>query len=282
LEVNTNIPNNAERPVTDSAPPDTVQGIPTAAIVEELQRVLASVPFRRSKRLRHFLEFTVNRALRGEVDGLKEYSIGVEVFGKPETFDPRLDSIVRVEARRLRAAVERHYFTDGAESEIVILLRPGTYAPIFRKRSSLTTMERIGQPRSSQMLVLVGDTTALENIRENLSEKVGLVQAKAGRAAMENVAGLDAIRAMCGEMGVPVFYVGTSEQTAEPATSMRAGEDITPPPRTQLHYGLQARNDIVTRLRGILSHLQQNLRIPPFRKQLRAPFAPANNCDSPL
>jgi hypothetical protein len=165
--------------------------------------------------LRHFLEFTVSKAMRGEVDGLKEYSIGVEVFAKPDTFDPRLDSIVRVEARRLRAAVERHYATDGAASEIVILFRPGTYAPTFRKRSSLTTMERISQPRSSQMLVLVGDSTALESIRHDLSETVGLVQAKAGMAAAQSVAGLAGVQTLGGELGVPVFYVGKS--ITEPA-----------------------------------------------------------------
>jgi hypothetical protein len=196
-------------PVTDPPMPETVQEIPTAAVVEELQRVLGSVPFRRSRRLRHFLEFTVHKAMRGEVDGLKEYSIGVEVFAKPDTFDPRLDSIVRVEARRLRAAVERHYATDGAASEIVILFRPGTYAPTFRKRSSLTTMERISQPRSSQMLVLVGDSTALESIRHDLSETVGLVQAKAGMAGAQSVAGLAGVQTLGGELGVPVFYVGT-------------------------------------------------------------------------
>jgi hypothetical protein len=204
-------------PVTDSPMPFTVDEIPTAAVLDELQRVLGSVPFRRSRRLRHFLEFTVNKAVRGEVDGLKEYSIGVEVFAKPETFDPRLDSIVRVEARRLRAAVERHYSTDGSESEIVILFRPGTYAPTFRKRSSLTTMERISQPRNSQMLVLVGDSSALESIRQDLSEKVGLVQAKAGMAAAQSVAGLAGVQALGGEMGGPVFYyVGKSQPITEP------------------------------------------------------------------
>jgi hypothetical protein len=203
-------------PVMDPPIPEADREIPTASVHEELQRVLGSVPFRRSRRLRHFLEFTVSKAMRGEVDGLKEYSIGVEVFSKPDTFDPRLDSIVRVEARRLRAAVERYYATDGAASDIVILFRPGTYAPTFRKRNSLTTMERISQPRNSQMLVLVGDSTALESIRHDLSETVGLVQAKAGLAAAQSVAGLAGVQSVGGELGVPVFYVGTRPIT-EPA-----------------------------------------------------------------
>ncbi|HUS05079.1 MAG TPA: hypothetical protein VMZ52_02195 [Bryobacteraceae bacterium] len=189
--------------------PEVVQGIATSAILEELQRLACSVPFRRSRRLRSFLEFTVQKVLRGELDGLKEYSIGVEVFNKPESFDARLDSIVRVEARRLRAAVERYYSTDGADSEIMIRFRPGSYAPTFRERSSLTPLEQSGKLTNgtSQMLVLVGDSHVLNGIRQDLSEKIGLLQTEIGLAA----AGFGTSRSLTGEFTVPVFYVGQQQ-----------------------------------------------------------------------
>ena len=75
---------------------------------------MCSTPlFRRKPRVRSFLEYTVRQTLDQQHAKLKEYSIAVEVFGRPEGFDPRLDSIVRVEARRLRSTVELYYDQEG-------------------------------------------------------------------------------------------------------------------------------------------------------------------------
>src|SRR5688572_18797552 len=92
---------------------DVMQLVP-----EQLERVINSTIFKRSRRLRHFLRFAVEQTLRGRPEVLKEYSIGLEVFGKPETFDPRLDSIVRVEARRLRLMVDRYYASEGRHDPV--------------------------------------------------------------------------------------------------------------------------------------------------------------------
>src|SRR5689334_4313067 len=72
-------------------------------VMAQLQKMLQSPIFARSRRLRKFLRFTVTQTLANQQERLKEYSIGLEVFDKPESFDPRMDSIVRVVARRLRA-----------------------------------------------------------------------------------------------------------------------------------------------------------------------------------
>ena len=61
-----------------------------------------------------FLRLTVERALAGQSDELKEYLIGVEVFDRKQSYDPRVDPIVRVEARRLRAKLKAYYEGDGA------------------------------------------------------------------------------------------------------------------------------------------------------------------------
>ena len=70
---------------------------------------------------------------------LKEYSIAVEVFHRPDDFDPRLDSIVRVEARRLRATVERYYETEGTQDRTIIRYRRGNYIPAFETREAGST-----------------------------------------------------------------------------------------------------------------------------------------------
>src|SRR3954471_2106486 len=78
-------------------------------IVAQLDRILSSKAFRQADRLKRFLTFTVNETLAGRGEQLKEFVIGVEVFSKGPSFDPRSDPIVRVQARRLRAQLARYY-----------------------------------------------------------------------------------------------------------------------------------------------------------------------------
>jgi hypothetical protein len=69
----------------------------------QLDRLLASSVFANAGRMSRFLKFVVEQTLAGEGERLKEYVIGVEVFDRDASYDPRLDSIVRVEAARLRS-----------------------------------------------------------------------------------------------------------------------------------------------------------------------------------
>ena len=68
--------------------------------------------------------------------------IGVQVFGKEETFDPRTDPIVRVQARRLRAKLVRYYREEGRADETVIELPKGGYAPVFKQRDTPVLIKR--------------------------------------------------------------------------------------------------------------------------------------------
>ena len=77
-------------------------------IQAQLERILNSSTFREAGRLKRFLQFIVEEALGGRADQLKEYVVGVQVFDKKDSFDPRTDPIVRVQARRLRAMLERY------------------------------------------------------------------------------------------------------------------------------------------------------------------------------
>jgi tetratricopeptide (TPR) repeat protein len=90
--------------------------------------------FLRSPQLVAFLRYVVESTLRGKRDRIKAYTIGVEVLRRDIKFDPQLDPIVRVEATRLRRAIERYYATAGASSPIVIDLPRGSYVPTFRRR----------------------------------------------------------------------------------------------------------------------------------------------------
>jgi len=99
-----------------------------------MERILRSHTFVHSHRIRRFLQFVVEEALRGRQHRLKEYVIGMEVFGRQESFDPRVDSIVRVEARRLRSKLEEYYANNPEPSDTATLricIRKGSYVPLF-------------------------------------------------------------------------------------------------------------------------------------------------------
>lgn len=102
----------------------------------QLKRVLASEAFVSSTRLQRFLRFVVERSLAGEGGELKEYAIGIGVFDRDEQYDPRIDSIVRVEAGRLRTKIDEHYNGAGASDDLVIRIPRGTYAPVFERRQN--------------------------------------------------------------------------------------------------------------------------------------------------
>jgi serine/threonine-protein kinase len=99
----------------------------------QLARMLASEKFSRG-RLGAFLQYVVEETLAGRKDQLKESVIGVQVFQREADYDPRLDPIVRVEARRLRQRLEQYYGDEGASDPVVIELPKGGYSPEFRSK----------------------------------------------------------------------------------------------------------------------------------------------------
>ncbi len=113
-------------------PPATAAGISAESIRAELDRILSSPSFSGAENHIRFLRFVVEETLQGRGNHLKEYLVGVEVFSRGPSFDPRLDSIVRVEARRLRARLAGYYQTAGAARAVVIEFRKGSYSPVFR------------------------------------------------------------------------------------------------------------------------------------------------------
>src|SRR5712692_2489933 len=99
---------------------------------KELERVLVSPGFARNERLSRFLRFAVERHLAGTDSELKESLIAIEVFGRKPDYDPKLDSIVRSEAARLRARLVEYYAGEGSGDAVIIELPKGGYAPVLR------------------------------------------------------------------------------------------------------------------------------------------------------
>jgi adenylate cyclase len=107
------------------------------SIREQLCRILGSGDFDASKRNRRFLEYIVEETLEGRADRIKAYNIATTVFGRDASFDPQADSIVRIEAGRLRRSLERYYLTAGGMDPIQITIPPGSYVPAFEAVQSV-------------------------------------------------------------------------------------------------------------------------------------------------
>ncbi len=110
--------------------------ISAESVRTQLRKILSSAAFARSGRLARFLNFTVEQILEGNGNNLKEFVIGVEVFDKNEKYDPRMDPIVRVEARRLRDKLRKYYATDGREDPLYIDFPTGGYVPVVKTRDA--------------------------------------------------------------------------------------------------------------------------------------------------
>jgi hypothetical protein len=106
-------------------------GVSTEEAKAELQAVLESSGFVRSPRLSRLLVFLCSKYLAGEADQIKEYSIGVEVLGRPESFDPANDAAARVEVHRLRRKLQQFYESEGASRKLRIVIPVGHYVPAF-------------------------------------------------------------------------------------------------------------------------------------------------------
>lgn len=119
---------------------------PSSALVDaELDRLAASQAFRRAARHLRFLRHLIDLTLAGDLARLREIALGIEVFMRaPARFDPRSDTIVRVEARRLRQKLERYYAEEGVDARLEFQLPVGGYAITFRRRhDELAARQRI-------------------------------------------------------------------------------------------------------------------------------------------
>jgi len=129
--------------------------VPADAVRSELDRILASKGFQNAGRLSRLLRYVTEKTLSGESEQLKEYVVGVEVFDRDASYDPRVDSIVRVEAGRLRARLDEYYANDGAARELRITLPKGGYVAQFTP-SSPETAKPPATRRFAPLILLTG------------------------------------------------------------------------------------------------------------------------------
>lgn len=112
---------------------------------EELKAVLDSPQFRHAPSLGHLLSYLCQKRFSGDTSQVKEYSIGVEVFRRGESFDQEEDSIVRVGVNRLRKRLAEYYAAEGASHRIQITIPVGQYVPEFRPAPAVSP-DRAGTP----------------------------------------------------------------------------------------------------------------------------------------
>ncbi|MCX6627682.1 MAG: hypothetical protein NTW28_08645, partial [Candidatus Solibacter sp.] len=101
------------------------------SVNDQVARITQSPPLVSSPSLCRFLRYIVQETLAGRALGIKEQVLGLEVFDRGQDFNPRLDPIVRVQARNLRSRLAVYYAGPGTADPIRIELPKGTYVPVF-------------------------------------------------------------------------------------------------------------------------------------------------------
>lgn len=108
-------------------------------ILAQVERVAASHALRESESLRKLLSYLTRHALDHPGEPIKEYQIATEVLGRQSDFDPQLNSMVRVQAGRLRTKLTEYYSDEGSDDPILVDFPKGTYALHFRERKPPAT-----------------------------------------------------------------------------------------------------------------------------------------------
>ena len=106
-------------------------GLDAGSAREQVERLVKSKTFETSEVHRRLLQYLAEKTLSGEADRLKEYIIGLEAFGKPDTYDTKQDSIVRLQVGRLRQKLAAYYQTEAAGDPVVVSLPKGAFKLVF-------------------------------------------------------------------------------------------------------------------------------------------------------
>jgi hypothetical protein len=107
----------------------------------QIQRIVQSKTFRTSEVHRNLLTYLADKSLAGDSDSLKEYTVGLDVFSKPDSYDPRQESTVRMHVARLRQKLSEYYRTEGIDDPIFVDLPKGGFRVTFEPRPAITATE---------------------------------------------------------------------------------------------------------------------------------------------
>jgi len=120
----------------------------------QIQRILQSKALRTSEVHRNLLVYLAEKSLEGAADGLKEYTVGLDVFGKPVSFDPRQESAVRMHVGRLRQKLAEYYRTEGAGDPVIVDLPKGGFKMTFEPRPVPIARAQDFRPMRRSVLLL--------------------------------------------------------------------------------------------------------------------------------
>ena len=120
----------------------------------QVRRILESRAFRTSEVHRNLLNYLAEKSLSGEADSVKEYTVGLDVFAKPSSYDPRQESVVRMHMARLRQKLAEYYRTEGVDDPVIVDLPKGAFKVTFEPRPTPVEPEPsaapiLPQPRSN-------------------------------------------------------------------------------------------------------------------------------------
>jgi hypothetical protein len=120
----------------------------------QIQRIVQSKAFRTSEVHRNLLTYLAEKSLEGTADGLKEYTVGLDVFSKPASFDPRQESAVRMHLARLRQKLAEYYRTEGAGDAVIVDLPKGGFKMTFESRPASVDREALTHPTHRSVVLL--------------------------------------------------------------------------------------------------------------------------------
>jgi hypothetical protein len=148
---------------------------------QQVQRVLDSKLFHSSPALRRLLAYLAEKTLAGEADELKEYTVGLEALGKPETYDPRQDSSVRFQTSKLRQRLAEYYQVEGGNDPVVVDYPRGRFKLVFSPRGPGAVTEDSGVRKWRRLalgalaaLVLVSGTSIYFGIAVLSTARAGM------------------------------------------------------------------------------------------------------------
>jgi hypothetical protein len=127
------------------------------SVRSQVERLVNSKTFETSEVHRRLLQYLTEKALNGEADRLKEYTIGLEAFGKPQTYDPRQDSIVRLQIGRLRQKLSAYYESEANGDNVLVSLPKGAFKLNFEVvPAAPETLPVALPPRPRPRLLVIG------------------------------------------------------------------------------------------------------------------------------
>src|SRR5215467_9761520 len=128
--------------------------IEAGAVRQQIDRLIQSKTFQNTEVHRRLLQYLADRTLSGDADRLKEYTVGLEAFGKPSTYDPKFDSIVRLQVGRLRQKLAVYYQSEANGDAVQVTLPKGAFKLSFEPRTPETAahVELPVSPKSTRLL----------------------------------------------------------------------------------------------------------------------------------